>query len=303
MYNKPVSISVVINTRNEEENIERAIASVKAFADEIIVVDMESTDKTKALAKKLGAQVFNHELTNYVEPARNFAISKAKSDWILILDADEEIPKKLASEIKKISQSPETTFARIARKNLIFGDWVKHARWWPDYNIRFFKKGSVSWDNEIHSIPVTMGEGVNIDAEEDLAIVHHHYQSVEQYLERMNRYTTIQAQHLYDKRVSFNPAHFISRPAGEFMSRYFAGEGYKDGLHGLTLSLLQAFSETVLMIKLWQLHKFKKENIPVETIIGAIKNTQKEMNYWTADTRVKEGASIHERVKRKLKLH
>ncbi len=303
MYNMAVSISVVINTRNEEANIERAIASVKGFADEVIVVDMESTDKTKAIAKKLGAHVFNHELTNYVEPARNYAIEKAKGDWILILDADEEIPKQLAAEIKKISESSDTSFARIPRKNIIFGEWVKHARWWPDYNIRFFKKGSVSWDNEIHSIPVTMGDGLNIAAEENLAIVHHHYQSIEQYIERMNRYTTIQAQHMFDKKINFSAAHFISRPAGEFMSRYFAGEGYKDGLHGLSLSLLQAFSETVLMVKLWQLHKFKKENIPVETVINAIKNTQKEMNYWTADTRVKEGAPIHERVKRKLKLH
>src|SRR3989337_4151360 len=93
-------ISVVINTLNEEKNLPRAIASIKGLADEIIVVDMQSDDNTKEVAEKLGALVYDHKRTGYVEPARNFAISKASGDWVLVLDADEEVPPKLREKLR-----------------------------------------------------------------------------------------------------------------------------------------------------------------------------------------------------------
>src|SRR3989344_1654842 len=97
-----VRISVVINTLNEEKNLPRALTSVKSFADEVVVVDMYSDDKTQDLARKFGAKVYEHERTNYVEPARNFAISKATGEWILILDADEELQTSLREEILEV---------------------------------------------------------------------------------------------------------------------------------------------------------------------------------------------------------
>ena len=96
-------ISVVINTLNEEKNLPRVLASVKKLADEIVVVDMESNDKTREIARKAGARVFKHKRMGYVEPARNFAIGKAKSEWILILDADELVTETLAKKLKGIS--------------------------------------------------------------------------------------------------------------------------------------------------------------------------------------------------------
>ncbi|MEK7188473.1 MAG: glycosyltransferase family 2 protein, partial [Patescibacteria group bacterium] len=145
-------ISVVINTLNEAKNLPRAIASIKNFADEIVVVDMRSDDKTVGVAKKLGAKVYLHERTSYVEPARNFAISKVmsqsdsqRSQWVLILDADEEVPDTLAQKLKESMEKNKGDYFRIPRKNIIFGKWMQHSRWWPDFNIRFFKKGFVSW--------------------------------------------------------------------------------------------------------------------------------------------------------------
>src|SRR3989344_6147563 len=155
------SISVVINTLNEEENLPRAISSVKGLADEIVVVDMHSEDATGDIAKKAGAKVFLHERTGYVEPARNFAISKTTGDWIFILDADEEIPDTLANRLRDISDNMhQIDFVEIPRKNIIFGKWMKESMWWPDYHIRFFKKGSVSWNEKIHSKPETKGSGI-----------------------------------------------------------------------------------------------------------------------------------------------
>ncbi len=117
----------------------RAIVSVKKLASEIVVVDMHSDDDTQKIAKKLGAKVFTHKRTGYVEPARNFAIGKATGEWILILDTDEKVSKILADRLKQISADDNSAdYYRLPRKNIIFGKWIKHSRWWPDYNIRFF---------------------------------------------------------------------------------------------------------------------------------------------------------------------
>lgn len=302
-------ISVVINTLNEEKNLPRAIASIKNFADEIVVVDMHSDDKTVEIAKKLGAKVYLHERTSYVEPARNFAISKVmnqsdsqESQWVLILDADEEIPDTLSKKLKELVEKNTGDYFRIPRKNIIFGKWMQHSRWWPDYNIRFFKKGFVSWSEEIHSIPITKGKGADLEAKEELAIIHHNYESIEQYLERLNRYTSIQSDKLKEQRYKFDWKDLIKKPTGEFLSRFFAAGGYKDGIHGLALSSLQAFSEFVLYLKLWQKDKFKEEKLDIKEFVSVTKEIKKEINYWESDALVKEQGSILHRIKRKLRI-
>jgi len=253
-------ISVVINTWNEEKNIKRCLSSVK-WADEVIVVDM-SEDKTAQIAKKLGAKVFSHKYTYYVEPARNFAISKVTGDWILILDADEVIPPSLVKTLQKLARNKKgLTYFRLPRKNLIFNKWIKHSRWWPDYNIRFFKKGHVCWSEKIHSVPLTSGEGTDLEAKEVNAITHYHYQTISQYLERLIRYTQIQAKDLIDSGYKFDWRDMLKKPTGEFLSRFFAGEGYKDGLHGLVLALLQSFFEMVKYLRVWENQKFVDQEI------------------------------------------
>jgi len=255
-------ISVMINTRDEEKNLKRCLESVRQLADEIIVVDMYSEDKTVQIAKKLGAKVFFYKYMFYMEPARNFAISKTSGDWILIVDADEEIPPSLAKLIKNLSKNHKgLTYFRLPRKNIIFGKWLKHSRWWPDYNIRFFKKGCVRWSEKIHSVPLTRGTGHDLEAKEANAIIHYHYQSVSQYLERMNRYTGIQAEELIETGYKFKWQDMLRKPMGEFLSRFFVGEAYKDGLRGLVLALLQAFSEMVKYIKVWEKEKFVEQDI------------------------------------------
>ena len=233
-----MAVSVVINTLNEAENLPCALKSIHGWADEIVVVDMHSDDDTVQIAKKHGARVFTHPRTDYVEPARNFAISKATGDWILILDADEELPPALRDRLLEFTHQTEITHVRVPRKNIIFNRWIEHSRWWPDYNIRFFKPGAVTWDDAIHSIPLTRGAGFDLPAKEDLAIIHHHYQSISQYLDRHNRYTDQLIKPFIEKNYQFHWPDLITKPTHEFLSRYFAGEGYKDGLHGLALALL-----------------------------------------------------------------
>jgi (heptosyl)LPS beta-1,4-glucosyltransferase len=295
-------ISVVINTINEENNLPRALESVKDLASEVVVVDMESTDGTRKIAEKAGAKVFSHKNTNYVEPARNYAISKATGDWILILDADERISEKLVFELKKIVKESNADYFRLPRKNIIFGKWVKNSRWWPDYNIRFFKKGTVTWSEVIHSVPTTTGKGADLPDIEDNAIIHYHYTSIDQYIERMNRYTSVQAKVLRKEGYKFNWKDIIKKPSSEFLSRYFFGQGYKDGIHGLALAGLQSFSEFTLYLKVWQAGKFKKKNIRLDEVVGVLKKVDSEGRYWQADALVKEGAGITQRIKRKFRL-
>jgi (heptosyl)LPS beta-1,4-glucosyltransferase len=273
-------ISVVINTLNEEENIAGAIDSAKKLSDDIVVVDMKSDDSTQALAEKKGARVYEFKRVGYVEPARNYATSKVLNDWIFILDADERLTNALVKKIKQIIKKPKADYYRVPRKNIIFGAWIKHSRWWPDFNIRLFKKGSVSWSEVIHSVPRTQGKGLDLPEKEELAIVHNHYQTIEQYLERMNRYTSIQAKMLIESNYKFIWKDLVRRPASEFISRYFAGEGYKDGLHGLTLSLLQAFSEAILYLKVWQEEKFLAQTISIDEIVKETKEIEKELDWW-----------------------
>lgn len=257
-----VKISVIVNTWNEEENLKRCLESVRELASEIIVVDMYSTDKSVEIAKKFGAKIFLHKHIYIVEPARNFALRQAQGDWVLILDPDEEISPELSKILKHLAANHEgLNYFRLPRKNIIFGKWIKHSRWWPDYNIRFFKKGSVRWSEKIHSVPLTRGEGRDLEAKEVNAITHYHYKSISQYLSRLDRYTTIQAKDLVESGYKFSWQDMLKKPMGEFLSRFFVGESYKDGLHGLVLALLQAFSELVKYLKVWEKENFGDQDI------------------------------------------
>lgn len=296
-------ISVVVNVVKEEiGTLSRALSSVKSLASEIVIVDMSGQSEVKKIAKEFGAQVFSHEFVPYVEPVRNFGISKATGDWILIMDPDEEIPGTLSKKLKSVVSDSKSNFYRIPRKNLVFGKWLKYSRWWPDYNVRFFKKGSVSWGDIIHWVPVTNGDGIDLPVEEDMAITHHHYDSIEQFIERMNRYTTVQSETLVKKGYKFNWFDLVKKPSAEFLSRFFAGEGYKDGVHGLALAGLQSLSELVVYLKVWQSEGFKEESIKLTDFEKVSKEVSGEVNYWKADSRVKSGHGVIYNIKRKFKI-
>jgi len=277
---KKSKISVVINTYNEEKNLARCLESIKDFCDEVVVVDMYSTDNTVEIARKYGAKIYNHEHTGFVEPARNFALRQTQSDWILLIDADEEAPKLLLSELKSIAKKNEIDYVNLPRKNIIFGKWIKHSRWWPDYNVRFFKKGKVEWNDKIHSIPITYGKGREIPAEEKFAIIHHNFQTISQYLERSNRYSSIMAEELVKEGYHFSSQDLIKKPFAEFLSRYYAGRGYLDGLHGLVLAILQAITEFLVYLKVWEKEKFTDQ----QTDFFAKTSTQsiKDFFHWQA---------------------
>lgn len=285
-------ISAVVNTRNESKNLEDCLKSLQ-FCDEIVVVDMESTDGTQEIAKQFTDKVYSHKAVGYVEPARNFAISKALGKWVLIVDADERVPKSLAKKIIEIADTDKVDFVRIPRKNIVFGQWLQHSRWWPDYNIRFFRKGSVQWQNEIHSVPITLGTGINLDADSELAFEHLHYNNIDEYFERSLRYSNQQAKELIQSGYKFDPVDLITKPVGEFISRFFAGEGYLDGLHGLVVAFLQFFSAMLVYLKVWeheQSRPIKPSNFTPQWQ-KAFLDKFREIRYWYLTVKIQESRS------------
>jgi len=279
MKNKP-NISVVINVRNEADHLNRCLKSIVDFADEIIVVDMKSTDNSLAIAKKYGAHTFSYRPMKFVEPARNFALSKATGKWILLLDPDEYLRKTLKREFKKITLRNDVDFVKIPRQNFIFGKWIRHANCWPDYLIRFFKKGAVIWQKEIHSQPVTKGNSLTLFDSEKLAIKHNNYQNVTQFILRSLRYSSIQADELKAKDYKIKISDFILKPIQEFNSRFFFAEGYKDGLHGLIFCLLQAFAIGLVYIKLWEKQGSVDKQLTYESYVSASQEANFEYDHW-----------------------
>ena len=255
-------VSAVVNTYNEEHNISRCLKSVDPYVDEIVVGDMHSVDKTVEMIRKFTDKVWQHEYVGYVEPARNFAISKAEGDWIFLIDADEVLPNTLGEQLRKLTDRSNHAFYRIPRRNFIFGKNLIHSGWWPDYQIRFFKKEAVSWNDEIHSIPFTHGNGTDLPAKTENALIHYHYDSIAQFLDRMNRYTTQEVRQLRRDGYAFTWKNVLTKPGNEFLTRFFAWEGYKDGFHGLALSCLQALSFLIVELKVWEADRFQEVNLP-----------------------------------------
>ncbi len=277
-------ITVVVNTLNEEENLSRCLRSVSRLADEIVVVDMYSDDNTRKIARKFGAKVFLHERMGYVEPARNFAIQKARGRWILILDADEKISRGLGKRLKEIARDRgvEADYVLIPRKNIIFGKWIQNSRWWPDYLPRFFKKGKLAWPSQIHKQPELKGDNIlTLPDNKNFAIVHYNYDSLDQFLARAIKYAQIQADELVkERKYKLSFADLILEPTREFISRFFAGKGYQDGFHGLALAVLQAWSVALIYLKVWEKQRYKEKNLDFSKVSQSFSKMIFEINFW-----------------------
>lgn len=247
------TISLVINTKNEEENITECITSVSHIVDEIIVVDMMSTDKTVELAKKSGAKVFKFKETGYVEPARNFAIQKATKDWVLILDADERISPKLSKEIPKLIQNSDYVVFALPRKNVVFGKWVKgNNYYWPDHQVRLFKRGVVNWSETIHTPGVTRETIHYLPSDVDAVIEHYMDIPTDNLLLKTDKYSSLDTSfQKYIAERDFSAEHVINYLNHEFLSGYILKKGYKDDFEGFILYKLMETYRFAEIAKWW----------------------------------------------------
>ena len=245
-----MKFSVVIFTRNEEENVVDCIKSAKRLTNDILVIDMQSEDKTSFLAKKYGAEVLEFPYTGYVEPARNFGIKKAKGEWVFILDADERITDGLAQEIKDRAGRERFTFYKVPRKNIFGGKkWLKHGGWWPDYQIRLIKKQAfVNWPKEIHSAPEIKGE-IGFLKE---PLEHYFHGDFEKMVEKTIKFESIEAELLFKAKRKVRASTFFRKFFGELYRRLIKNRGFLDGKLGIIESIYQAYSKTITYLLLYE---------------------------------------------------
>ena len=278
-------ISVVITSYNSQEKIENCLKSV-SFADEIIVVDGSSIDKTLEIAKKYRSKIFVRPNNPMLNVNKNFGFSKAKGDWIFSLDTDERITPELAKEIKeKIGNSVNGYW--IPRKNIIFGKWIEHTGWYPDYQLRFFRNGKGKYEEEhVHEMIKVDGKIGNLNGH----ILHYNYDNVLQFIQKTGIvYAPNEADQLLKKGYIFDWRDSIRFPLKEFLSRFFAREGYKDGFHGLVLSMLMAFYHLVVFAYIWEKQKFRTVEGPKfldETEKEFLKSS-KELSFWFGKEKIK----------------
>lgn len=243
-------ISTVIVTLNETEKLVRCLESIINFSDEIVIIDLGSTDGLENKLKKYKVSVFQHKKVPYVELVRNFAISKASGEWILILDPDEQVSESLKDELIKIAREDNFTAVNIPRKNIFFNQWIKHTNFWPDRQTRFFKKGYVEWTTTIHSYPKVKGELLNLPALEALAIIHLGYDNHVQFIKRQIRYSSVEAENRYRNGEGFSFINLIWLPLREFLIRFVKHKGFLDGLNGLFLVFTLMFFKIITELKL-----------------------------------------------------
>ena len=250
-------ISAVINTLNEERRLPFALRSVQGWVDEIIVVDMHSTDATREIAESFGARVFLHEPLGYADPARAFALEQATGDWVLLLDADELVPLPLSERLQEVARRDEADVVVIPWLNYLLGAPLLGTGWGPtqDRHERFFRRGSVTAKPAIHAfLAIQPGARVlELPYSEGLAVVHFNYLDVRHFVEKLNRYTDIEAERVHaDRRSGSVPRAFV-RAAREFVRRYLRHGGYKDGWRGFYLSALMAAYRIVVAAKVREL--------------------------------------------------
>jgi len=253
------SLSVVLSVHNEEKLIKDALLSVKEIASEIIVIDNESTDNTVKICQKYTSKIFSHK--NYpliLNKSKNYGFSKASGDWILSLDADERVSPELAKEISEILTNNEIVGYWFPRKNIVFGKALEHGIWYPDKQLRLFKKGHGKFP-EKHNHEYLQVDGETADLKSHL--IHENYQTISQFVNKLNNsYTGSEAENFIEsgKKIYWYDA--IRMPTSDFILNFFRRQSYKDGLHGLVLSLLQAFYALIVFAKVWEQQKFWEYN-------------------------------------------
>jgi glycosyltransferase involved in cell wall biosynthesis len=270
-----MQLSVVIITHNEEANIARTLESVQPLVayckGEIIVVDSGSTDRTVEIAKSFGTKVFVEEWKGFAAQ-KNSAIDKATGDWILSLDADEEVDSELINELtgKRDADGPSKSGSHdwcltlggrlgaeaflIRRRNYFLNRWIKHGGFWPDPKLRLFRRGSGRFEER------TVHEDVRVEGHKKLiscgSLVHHSYPTLSDYIEHVNRYSSLGAEMVVAKgKVQFSFINIALRPLFTFIYNYCFRLGFLDGREGLLLHLYHAVYVSWKYAKAWELSR------------------------------------------------
>ena len=241
-------LSVVVITLNEEERIRETLASV-AWADEIVVIDAGSEDKTVALAREFTDHVIIHPWEGFAAQ-KNYGIEQATGEWILSLDADEQVEPALRAEIATVLSAREASAGyRIARRNVMWGRFIRHGRLYPDWQLRLFRRGRGRFvERAVH-------ESVQVDGDVGRLVaplLHRSYRDVGDFLRRADRYSTLAADDWVRAGRPFHAIELVTAPLGRFVSMFVLHRGFLDGWRGFLLAVLYAYYVFIRSAKIWE---------------------------------------------------
>lgn len=264
----PPLLSVAIITLNEEGNLARTLASVR-FADEIVIVDSGSVDRTLEIAREFKARILSEPWRGFASQ-KNFAIAQCRGTWVLSLDADEELSPKLQNQLRTLlPTNPPFDAFYLRRRNLFLGRWMRHGGYYPDAKLRLFRRNAVAFANAafeerpVHETIAFDGASETLDFD----LIHHAYPTLESYLEHMDRYSTLGARLLLDQNrtggswLSFHWNVFVI-PTFEFFRNYLLRLGFLDGREGLLLHLYHSAYVSWKYSKCWELARRARQSVP-----------------------------------------
>lgn len=248
----------IVLTHDEEKHIEACLETLD-FADERLVFDSYSSDSTVEKARAAGARAVRHLFVSYAAQ-RNAALEavKERADWVLFVDADERVTAPLAEEILQVLVHPDCQAYRIPRHNYLFGKLTKGAGWYPDYQTRLLQVGRTRYEGAVHE--TVQVEGCEGTLNEHL--VHYNYENLAHFIEKQRRYVHYDAQKLYHEGVQPKPWTYLTQPIRHFKWRFIDLNGYREGWHGLRLSVLMAWYE---FRKYWLLRRLQQQQPPDNT--------------------------------------
>lgn len=248
-------LSVVLATYNEEKNLESCLISVRGLADEIIVVDGSSTDRTRDIASKFNARVFKVPNLLMFHTNKQLAVDKAKGDWILQLDADEVVDDELKRSIQQILKGDKDAYY-IPRKNFFLGRWLKKGGQYPDYLIRLFKKGAAYFPQKsVHEQIVVVGKVGTLSGH----LLHHTAPTFGRYLTNANRYSSLTATQLEQQRLPLSSLNLLNycvlKPVITFFTLWLRHKGFIDGMPGLIFALFSGLHWPIAYLKYWEVNE------------------------------------------------
>jgi len=244
----PPRLSVVVITLNEEDRIRECLASV-AWADELVVVDAGSEDKTVAIAREFTDHVVIRSWDGFAAQ-KNFGIARARGEWVLSLDADEQVDEALAAEIRTTIAAPDARDGyRLARRNIMWGRWIRHGRLYPDWQLRLFRRARGRFaERAVHESATVEGTVGRLAQ----PLLHHSYRDVADFLRRADRYATLAADEWMREGRPFRPVRLVTAPLGRFLSMYVLHRGFLDGWRGFLLAGLYAYYVFIRTAKIWE---------------------------------------------------
>lgn len=243
-----MKVSVAIITHNAAADLDRCLQSA-AFADEIVVVDQGSTDGTPEVCARQGAQLYQRTWQGYGRTKQE-AVSLCRNRWVLSLDSDEEVTPRLRAAIAALPEEPGEAAFAVNRLSCFLGKWIRHCGWHPEYVVRLFDRQRAGFnDRPVHESVDVAGETGRLSG-----LLHHYsYQSMEQYITKLNRYTSLAAEDLYARGKTASPAAAVVRAQAAFWRMWLLQRGFLDGWAGTVLCLASSFYVLTKYTKLWRL--------------------------------------------------